>query len=115
MNMILESFKKDLITYTIADGYFDREKGEYIKSEKKEITFKGAILPLSEKDLKYLEEGSYSLDDVKLYTNISLQNNSYVTDIVEKKHYKIYGVREYNIIDSTFKRYYMKRVEKIND
>ncbi|WP_158644222.1 hypothetical protein [Clostridium botulinum] len=114
MNMILDSLKKDLKTYSMGEGYYDREKGEYKEPKPADICFKGAILPLSEKDLKYLEEGAYSLDDVKLYTDISMENNSFVTDIKENKHYKIYGVREYNIIDSTFKRYYMKRVEEIN-
>ncbi|HBJ1682566.1 hypothetical protein [Clostridium botulinum] len=114
MNMILDSLKKDLKTYSMGEGYYDRKTGEYKEPKPIDIDFKGAILPLSEKDLKYLEEGAYSLDDVKLYTDISMENNSFVTDIKENKHYKIYGVREYNIIDSTFKRYYMKRVEKIN-
>lgn len=114
MDMILDSLKRNLKTYSMGEGYYDRGTGEYKKPEQIDINFKGAILPLSEKDLKYLEEGAYSLDDVKLYTVISIGNNAFVTDIAENKHYKVYGVREYNIIDSTFKRYFMKRVEGVN-
>ena len=32
-------------------------------------TFKGAIMPLSNKDLQYLPEGTYTLNSQKLYTN----------------------------------------------
>lgn len=112
MDMILDSLKKDLTTTVQAEGYYNRESGEYIKGEETKISFKGALLPLSEKDLKYLEDGAYSLEDVKMYTSMVLKNNAIIKD--GSMQYKIYGVRDYGIIDGDFKRYFMKRVDIID-
>ncbi|APC82245.1 hypothetical protein NPD12_3776 (plasmid) [Clostridium botulinum] len=111
MNMVLDSLKKDLVTKIVTEGYYDRDTGEYIEGKEEVINFKGAILPLSERDLKFLEDGTYSVDDIKLYTNKILKSNTIVHD--GDKQYKIYSIIDYGIINEDFKRYYMKRVEKI--
>lgn len=112
MDMILDGFKKDLAVIIKAEGYYDRNKGEYVEAGENRVTFKGAVLPLSEKDLKYLEDGAYSLEDVKMYTSMVLKNNAIIED--GSMQYKIYGIRDYGIIDGDFKRYFMKRVDTID-
>lgn len=111
--MILDSFKKDLSTKITNEGYYDRDTGEYIEGKEEVINFKGAILPLSERDLKFLEDGAYSVDDVKLYTDKEFKSNTVILD--GEKQYKIYAIRDYETINPNFKRYFMKRIDSIND
>jgi hypothetical protein len=112
LDRILEKYKKDLILITKGTKTFNRDKGIYEYSGDIETAFRGAILPLSEKDLKAISEGGYSIDDRKLYTNIDLESNSKIMD--GDKIYSVYAVRNYDIVDPSFERYYMKRVDSID-
>lgn len=114
MDMILDSFKRDLVCGEKTDGHYDRNTGKWIEGTNMQVKFKGAILPLTERDLKYLEEGAYTLNVVKLYTDILLKNNTYVTDIETSEKYKITGGIGYNQIHRNFKRYFMQRIDDIN-
>lgn len=114
LDMILDDFKRELKCGEKTDGYYDRDTGRWVDGKDNEVKFKGAILPLSEKDLKYLQEGSYTLDTVKLYTDVSIKNNTYVTDIENSEKYKVTGGIGYNQIHRNFKRYFMQRIDDIN-
>lgn len=113
MKLILERFKKEFSYEEISPGYYN-DDGEYVEGQKNSYLFKGALLPLSEKDLQFLEDGSYSIDDQKLYTDLEIKSNTIITDVENSNTYKVYALRGYNIIDKDFKRYFMKRVDAIN-
>lgn len=114
INMVEEDYKKQLILITHTKGYYDRQTGKYVEGKETKVEFKGALLPLSEKDLKFLEGGNYSSVDIKLYTDRSIKNNSYIIDATTNKKYKVYAGRDYNIIDSNFFRYFLKGADKID-
>ncbi len=49
--------------YSADDG------GQYLPGVKTRIPFQGAILPLNERDLRNLPQGTYTAETKKLYTN----------------------------------------------
>ena len=111
MNLIPDSIKQKLKYKLVTEGSYD-DGGDYIEGGEKEVIFEGAILPLSERDMQYLPEGTYNIEDMKLYTDEDLQSNT-IIETVKGVQYQIYGARKYDII-SDFKRYFMKRVDNIN-
>lgn len=113
MDVILNSFKKDFICDIVSEGNYN-EVGDYIPGTSKTILFKGAMLPLSERDMKFLPDGVYGISDQKLYTDIALLDNTEIKDIQTKEEYTVYAFKGYNIIDPDFKRYFMKRIDDIN-
>lgn len=107
---ILQNLKCKIKT----EGCFTDE-GDYLEGEEKEISFEGALLPLTERDMRYLEDGEYSIEDMKLYTDdeiLNLKSNT-IIELEDGTTYKIYAPRRYNIIDC-FKRYFLKKIENVN-
>lgn len=113
MDLILNRFKKDFEYKEITEGSYDNN-GDYIVGTETTIPFKGAMLPISEKDMQYLPDGFYGVSDQKLYTSVALRDNTKIKDIVTEEEYTIYAFKGYNIINQTFKRYFMKKVVKVN-
>lgn len=112
MHVILDELEKTLYFPITTEGYYDRTTGEYIPGTTTYQTFRGAVLPLSEKDLKFLEDGAYTLDYKKLYTDKTLKNNQIIKD--GSIEYKVVAERDYDIINVDFKRYFIKRVGDIS-
>lgn len=113
MDLILNRFKKDFEYKEITEGSYDNN-GDYIPGVEITIPFKGAMLPISEKDMQYLPDGFYGISDQKLYTSEVLKDNTKIKDTVTEEEYTIYAFKSYNIIDENFKRYFMKEVVKVN-
>lgn len=116
MDMILDELKKDLVALIKSELTFNRDKGEYQQTlYPDELEFKGVVLPLSTRDTKQMEVtegGIYSISDKKLYTDKDFAVNTTVKDDEDK--YNIYAKKNYDIADSGFKLYYMKRIDKID-
>ncbi|MBC3889512.1 hypothetical protein GH810_14455 [Acetobacterium paludosum] len=81
-----------------AEGHYDYENGGiWVDGAPTEISFKGAVLPLSYKDLKYDSGGTYTVDDRKLYTYNSFDTGEKINHggtpytILEDKDYSQFG------------------------
>lgn len=55
------------------------------------VVFKGIVLPLSNKDLKYLPEGSYTQNSQKLYTDdpVEIEPNQIIEDTFDGQRYTV--------------------------
>lgn len=114
-NLIPEEYLKPLVAVVKGTSTFNRDTGKWVQGKPTEINFKGAILPLSSRDLNQLqvtEGGIFSVDDKKLYTDQSFSNHTQIRD--DTKVYEIYVVKDYGIFNSTFKEYYIKKIDKID-
>ncbi|HDK7314586.1 TPA: hypothetical protein PTV97_003747 [Clostridium botulinum] len=113
MDMILDSLKKDFSYKEVTEGTYN-DSGDYVPGIKNTIDFKGAMLPLIEKDMEFLPEGVYGISDQKLYASVELKDNTKIKDDITEEEYTVYAFRSYNIINPDFKRYFIKKVKKIN-
>lgn len=117
LEFIPEEFIKDLVALVKGESTFDRDKGKWIKTTiPTEIPFKGAILPLTTRDLNQLqvkEEGIFTVNDKKLYTDKIFLNHTQIQD--GSMYYEIYAIsKDYGIIAPNFKVYYIKKIDKID-
>lgn len=84
--------------------------GQYRRGTPIEIPFRGAILPLSEKDLQYAPQGTTARDSRKLYTEHALLLSSEVRSGGEQ--YSVTGELSYGGLHP-LRRYILKRKEAI--
>lgn len=83
------------------------DNGKWVDGSEVRTDFKGALLSLTEEDLKYVEAGTYTTSDYKLYCEVDLDTNGqieYLTKvwtIQEKRNYLEMG---------SFRRYIVRRV-----
>jgi hypothetical protein len=88
--------------------------GQYILKEpdKREIT--GVLMPLSNKDIQYIEEGAYSVLSEKLYTNGDyVKVGMYVLDPDTGYQYKVSQELTHNRIHP-LRRYMLERKEGVD-
>lgn len=117
MELILPEFKKKLVAVTKGTGGHYDDSGDYVPgTPDNNIDFEGAVLPLSVRDFNQFQTttgGMFSVDDKKLYIECGLTflNQTIVKD--GDKQYKIYIVRDYDIINPNFRLYYMKKIDKV--
>jgi len=112
-NLIPKEYLKSL-SATVTTSTFDRSIGKWVKTTST-VSFQGAILPLSAKDLNQLkvtEGGLFSVNDRKLYTNQIFENNTQITD--GSSTYKVYAPKNYDIINPDFSLYYMKKIDEVS-
>lgn len=104
---------KENLTYSYdSAGGWDPDTGDPVPAVDASGLFTAAILPLSEKDLKYAREGRYSEATHKIYVDdlsLELPNGARVTRPSNGEVYQVYGVREYETF-TPFKRYFVKRL-----
>jgi hypothetical protein len=116
LEFIPNKYIKDLVALIKGERALNRDNGEWIEPTTPEkIDFKGAILPLSSRDLNQLkiqEDGIFSINDKKLYTNKDFLNRTQITDGL--KNYETYVAKDYDIINSGFRIYYIKKIDKID-
>jgi hypothetical protein len=75
------------------------------------VSIKGVIMPLSNKDLKYLPEGTFTQNSQKLYTNGDVVAvGSEITDI-DGKTYTVKQELDHNSIHP-MKRYLVEKAER---
>lgn len=117
MNLILTRFKKQLIAVTKDEtGHYDDNTGDWVEGGDVKVNFQGSILPLTTRDLNQLQTtapGLFTVDDKKLYTEYptTFLNQTIIKD--GDKQYQIYVVKDYDIINSNFKLYYIKKIDKV--
>lgn len=96
-----------LIHISHEPGYNDYENGGvWVDGEIVETPFKGAVLPLSYKDLKYDTGGTYTVKDQKLYTYNSFEEGGKVT--YEGTDYTIQQSKDYSRFGGGLQIYIMK-------
>lgn len=115
-DLIPEEYLKDLTAVIKGERKFNRDKGKWIEpTTPTNISFQGAILPLSTRDLNQLkvnQDGIFSVDDKKLYTSKDFLNHTQIVD--GTKYYETYAIKDYDIINPDFNVYYMKKIDKID-
>jgi len=98
----------DLIHISHEAGYNDYENGGvWVDVKVVETPFKGAVLPLSYKDLKYDAGGTYTVKDQKLYTYNSFEEGEKV--VYEGANYTIQQDKDYSRFGGGLQIYIMKR------
>lgn len=81
------------------NGAYNYEKGGvYEEYEIQETEFQGSVVPLSNSDLKYAENGTYTKHDKKIYTYFELQLQDQVRH--QDKIYTISEKRDYKEFDT---------------
>ena len=88
---------------TVIEHTYERDKangGQSRPVEKAVATFKGVVLPLSNKDLKYLPEGTYTQNSQKLYTDdpITIAPGQVVLDPYDGQRYTVKTALGHNTI-----------------
>ena len=79
--------------------------GQYLPGPDERISFRGAVLPMSEQDLRYAAQGTYTEDSRKIYTNeYIIKIGSKVIDEAENVTYTVQSELAYGKIHS-MKRY----------
>lgn len=78
----------------------DGPGGQSRPVEKAVKTFKGIVLPLSDKDLKNLPEGTYTQNAQKLYTDdrVEIGTNQIIEDTFDGQRYTVKTVLGHNSI-----------------
>jgi hypothetical protein len=66
----IEEFKVTFTAYQESSSGYYNDEGDWVEGEGGLIPVQmtGIVLPLTEDDLKYVEQGTYSVKDRKLYT-----------------------------------------------
>lgn len=108
-NGIMKTLKKINVT----GGAYSPTTGLWVDGTPIEVSFKGAILPLSQDDLQYNDGGTYTRNDRKVYTYDTLKKGQKIKDNNDVE-YTVDSDSDYDYI-SSFKRYYIKRVGASSD
>lgn len=110
---IIEQYSSDIFIICEAEGYYDYGNGGiWMPGEREEIKIRGAVLPLSNRELneqlQYGEGGGYTRSDRKIYTHTSLE----VGELVEHKglRYKVAEKIDYADLASGLSFYIVRRV-----
>lgn len=92
--MIQRYGRDDLIAFEREPGKYNYEKGGiYEDGEEIEILFSGAVVPLTNQDLKFAENGAYKAEDRKLYCyqdfplGIRVKHKGLFYKVAERKDY----------------------------
>lgn len=98
--------------YIIRDmeGYYDYSNGGvWVDGIPYEIILEGAVVPLSNEDLKYDENGTYSSEDRKLYTYTEVAKGEKIRhkDLI----YTVQEKKDYTDFDLDLNIYFMKRAD----
>lgn len=100
----------------VYEHVFERDAangGQSKRVEKAVKTFKGVVLPLSNKDLEYLPEGSYTENSQKLYTDdrVEIKPNQIIEDTFDGQRYTVKTELNHNSIHPMV-RYIVEGVAK---
>lgn len=100
--MVNYNFKRLIQKYAKSPVYILKEKrghrnpydgGVWVPGKIKEIAIEGAVVPLSNEDLKYDEGGTYNTEDRKLYCykdvalGTKIKHNDNIYTVLERRDY----------------------------
>lgn len=102
----------DMYEIKMSGGFLDMDNGGQWRPGKEErVKFQGAILPVGDKDLIYIDAGAYTKTSRKIYTNgYLLDINGKVYDPVTGAAYTVKQELGYNSIHP-LKRYLVDKKE----
>jgi len=91
----VEEFKVTFTAYgEVTPGYWDTVTGDWVEGTPTETQMVGIMLPLTQNDLRYAENGAYSVKDKKIYTTEALslgQEVEYKGDRYTIQNFKDYS------------------------
>ncbi len=93
------------------DGYYDYENGgKWIDGKQEKIKIEvGALVPLSNEDFKYDENGSYNYEDRKLYCYDEIKKGEKIE--CKELIYTVHEKKPYSDFDIGLNIYFVKRVD----
>jgi len=107
-NLIKKYGKNPVYLKSETAGHYDYDNGGvWVTGTATFVSFDGAVIPLSNEDLKYDSGGTYSLEDKKLYTYTSIKKGQVVKykDIL----YTVNQSRDYADFDTGLFIYILQR------
>jgi hypothetical protein len=121
-DLFLPEMEQSLIAVVQGERVSNNDTGEWENGTPQNINFTGVILPLTSRDLNQLQttgSGQFSINDKKLYTTysdtfkvetkINAGKDKNGNDII----YQVYVIKDYGIV-SNLRRYYIKKIEKVD-
>lgn len=101
---------RDFISLLEAKKFNQSKGGVFEGVETVETVIRGVMLPLTEKDLKVLEDGARVEDFQYIFTNGDiLEQNQYVKDPETDERFKVVKDLSFNSFHAKFKRYVVER------
>jgi len=92
------------------EGYHDYSKGGiWVPGVIEEVEIEGAVVPLTNEDLKFDEGGTYNFEDRKLYSYNEISNGEKIKH--KDKTYTVLERKDYSDFDKGLYIYFMKRGE----
>lgn len=93
----INEFKTEFLLHEKQEvsGYYN-DDGDWVPPKTKDVPTKkyGIILPLSEDDLKYAENGVYTTKEKKLYTTFPVEEGSKIT--YKNDDYTVQSFKDYS-------------------
>jgi hypothetical protein len=68
----VNEFKVSFTAYVESEGHWN-DAGDWVEGGETPVSMVGILLPLTENDLQYAENGTYSVKDKKIYTTEQLE------------------------------------------
>jgi hypothetical protein len=93
----------------IGGGHDQTKGGQFVPGTEKLVRFSGALLPMSEKDLRRLPQGTITGNQQKVYTNGFALNVGAEVKASDGLRYVVIKEYEYSQIHSHFRRYIVER------
>lgn len=103
-----QGIMQDLKRVIKIDGYYG-DNGVWIDGTENLKPFKGSILPITSKDLQFDQSGTYSADNVKLYTYEDFSPGQILID-TKGQRFRIDKAMEYSPYANNISRYVLIRV-----
>ena len=108
--MIKKYSKHPVYILRETEGYHDYSKGGiWVPGGIEEIEIEGAVVPLSNEDLKFDEGGTYNFEDRKLYCYKEISKGEKIKH--KDKTYTILERKNYSDFDDGLFIYFIKRGE----
>ena len=107
---LIRKYSKNPVYYMQeTGGHYDYSQGGiWVEGTVDAMEFEGAVVPLSNQDLKYDEGGTYTAQDRKLYTYITFDTGQKIKH--KGLEYTIQEKRDYEDFGEGLNIYFMRRV-----
>jgi hypothetical protein len=89
----VDEFKVNFTAYQTTEGHWN-DSGDWVEGGETQIPMVGIMLPLTQNDLRYAENGTFSVKDKKIYTTEELllgQKVEYEGDVYTIQNFKDYS------------------------
>lgn len=107
MTDLLEEWETSIIVMVPSEGRL--EGGRWIPGKEVPEERQAVVVPLSNDDLRYDENGTYTRQDKKVYTHFPLENGTGI--VYDNLQYKITDPKDYSAHSNVYV-YFAKRIEQ---